>query len=43
MGMLVINPELAGKGLSSHIENLDTFQLHLDNKGYSCHQKLISI
>jgi hypothetical protein len=42
MGMPIINPELARKGLLSHIENLDTFQSHLDCKGYSCHQRLLS-
>jgi len=37
-----INPKLIGKRLLSHIENLDIFQLHLNCKGYSCHQRLLS-
>ena len=42
MGISVINLELAGERLLSYIKNLDTFQSHLDCKGYSCHQRLLS-
>jgi len=41
--MLIINPKLVGELTLSHIEkNLDTSQSHLDCKGYSCHQRLLS-
>jgi len=36
-------PKLARERLSWHIKNLDTFQSHLDCRGYSCHQWLPSI
>jgi hypothetical protein len=42
-GIPIINLELAGEGLLSHIKNLDTSQSHLDCRGYSCHQRLLSI
>jgi hypothetical protein len=42
VGILVINPELTGKGLLSHKKNLDSSQSHLDYRGYSCHQRLLS-
>jgi hypothetical protein len=38
VGIPVTNPELVGERLSWHIKNLDTFQSHLDCRGYSCHQ-----
>jgi len=38
----IINPELAGEGLMSHIKNLDTSQSHVDCRGYLCHQNLLS-
>jgi len=41
--MLVINLELVGKKLLSHIENLDTSQSLLDYKGYPRLQILLSI
>jgi hypothetical protein len=42
-GIPIINLELAGEGFLSHIKNLDTSQSHLDCRGYSCHQRLLSI
>ena len=34
---------IIGRGeLLLHIKNLDTFQSHLDCKGHSCHQRLLS-
>ena len=42
VGISIINPELAWKRISWHIKSLETFQLHLDCKGYSCHQWLMS-
>jgi hypothetical protein len=41
-GYARINPKLVGERLLSHIENLDIFQSHLNCKGYSCHQRLLS-
>jgi hypothetical protein len=41
-GILVTNPKLVEGRLSWYIKNLDTFQLHLDYRGYSCHQGLLS-
>ena len=38
----VTNPELARERLSWHIKNLNTSQSHLDCRGYSCHQELLS-
>ena len=42
VGKLVINLELAKEWLLSYVENVDTSQSHLEYKGYSCHQKLLS-
>jgi len=42
VGIPVTNPELARERLSWHIKNLDTSQSHLDYRGYSCHQWLLS-
>jgi len=42
VGILIINPWLTGEGLLSHTENLDIFQSHLDCRGYSCHQRLLT-
>jgi hypothetical protein len=35
-------PRMVEGRLSWHIKNLDTSQSHLDCKGYSCHQGLLS-
>jgi hypothetical protein len=41
MDMLVINPELTGEELLSHIINLDTYQSHLDCKRLFVSQKIV--
>jgi len=36
-------PRIGREGLLSHTENLDISQSHLDCKGYSSHQRLMSM
>jgi hypothetical protein len=40
--ILITNSKVVGKGLLSHIKNLDTSQSHLNYRGYSYHQRLLS-
>jgi hypothetical protein len=42
VGISVTNLELVEGRLSWHIKYLDTSQSHLDCRGYSCHQGLLS-
>ena len=42
VGIPITNLELVEGRLSWHIKNLDTSQSHLDCRGYSCHQRLLS-
>jgi len=40
--ILITNSKVVGKWLLSHIKNLDTSQSHLNYRGYSYHQRLLS-